>query len=422
MSNPLLVVPAYVRSKLEEIAWEHSFVGGTYEICLEPGSKVGDGFIGQMVRATIRGDRLVDGDRLLRDQVMRLICKVPLEDPIQREKFNSMLLFEREVLVYNEVLPEFERLQLAKGLWRGDDVGFWNFPRCYWASFDAEQGESMLIMEDLVERGLELKDKYVLVDYDHVKVLMVALGKMNACSFALREQKPEVFEKIKRLDDLLSVIMMTEQTKPLSRRNCDLAASIFNEEDMKEKRWKNNFSSLKDCIWEKTQKLMASQKVEPYGAFNHGDCWTNNVMFGYDKATNSVQEIVLLDWQMARYGSPIMDLLSFLYLCGEIDLRREHFNDLLQTFYNAFATTFRALGGQPEKSFPFEAIHAQMKLFGAQVVTMSTFAFPILSKLPDEFFRKNADRTKEEFQPQFCRYQQLMKDICRDSEHFEDLE
>ncbi|EAT35122.1 AAEL012679-PA [Aedes aegypti] len=420
MSNPS--VPSYVRSKLEEIAWDHSFVGGTYEIRFEPGSKTGDGFIGQMVRATIRGDRLLDGTKLLRDQELKLICKIPLDDPVQREKFNSMLLFEREVLVYNEVLPEFERLQLARGLWRGDEVGFWNFPRCYWASFDADQGESMLIMEDLVERDLELKDKYVLVDYDHVKVLMVALGKMNACSFALREQKPEVFERFKRLNDLLSIVMMTEQTKPLARRNCELAASIFIEEDADERRWRDRFLELKDCIWEKTETLMASQKAEPYGAFNHGDCWTNNVMFGYDKSTNRVQEIVLLDWQMARYGSPILDLLSFLYLCGEIDLRREHFNDLIDTFYTSFAKTFRALGGQPEKSFPFEAIHEQMKLFGAQVLTMSTFAFPILSQLPEEFFDKTADRSKAEFQPQFNRYKQLMKDICRDSAHFDDLE
>ncbi|XP_065095114.1 uncharacterized protein LOC135716986 [Ochlerotatus camptorhynchus] len=419
MALPSDSVPSFLRSKLEEIAWEQNFVGGTYAIRFEPGSKVGDGFIGQVIRATIRGDRLLDG-KLMSDQVLSLICKIPLVDPVQREKFNSMLLFEREVLVYNEVLPEFERIQLARGLWRGDEVGFWNFPRCYWASFDADRGESMLIMEDLGERQLELKDKFVLVDYDHVKLLTVVLGKLNACSFALKEQKPEVFQKVKRLNDLLSVVMMTEQTKPLAPRNCELAASIFNSED--ELRWKQKFLSLKNCLWEKTLKLMESQKAEPYGAFNHGDCWTNNVMFGYDIASKQVREVVLLDWQMARYSSPILDLISFVYLCGEVNLRREHFDDLIRTFYDAFATTFRALGGNPEKSFPFETIGQHMKLFGAQVLTMATFAFPILAQLPQQFFESEGNRLKDEFQPQFQRYQQLMKDIVHDSEHFDDLE
>lgn len=419
MALPPDSIPSYLRSKLEEIVWEQNFVGGTYTIRFEPGSKVGDGFIGEVIRATIRGDRLVDG-KLINDEVLSLICKVPLDDPVQREKFNSMLLFEREVLVYKEVLPEFERMQLARGLWRGDEVGFWNFPRCYWASFDADRGESMLIMEDLGKRQLVLKNKFVLVDYDHVKVLAVALGKLNACSFALKEQKPEVFEKVKRLNDLLSVLMMTEQMKPLAPRNCELAASVFDGED--EVHWKKKFLSLKNCLWEKTLELLKSDKAEPYGALNHGDCWTNNVMFGYDKTTRKVQEIVLLDWQMARYSSPILDLTSFLYLCGEPNLRRELFDDVIRTFHNAFSTTFLALGGDPEKSFPFEAIKQQIKLFGAQVLSMATFAYPLLAQLPQEFFESEDNRFKDEFQSQFQLYQKYMKDMAHDSEHFDDLE
>lgn len=280
----------------------------------------------------------------------------------------------------------------------------------------------MLIMEDLAERQLELKDKYVMVDYDHLKLLAIALGKLNACSFALREQKPDVFKRVQRLNDLLSLIMMTEQTKPLAPRNCQLAASIFNDV-ADELRWKEKFLSLKDCIWEKTLKLMESQKVEPYGALNHGDCWTNNVMFGYnDTPAKQVRELVLLDWQMARYGSPVLDLISFLFLCGERNIRKDRLDELLTTFHEAFAKTFRALGGDPEKSFPYEAIRQQMKLFGAQVLTMATFAFPILAQLPPKFFESEENRGKEEFQPQFQLYQQLMKDIVRDAEDFDDLE
>ena len=41
---------------------------------------------------------------------------------------------------------------------------------------------------------------------------------------------------------------------------------------------------------------------------NHGDLWTNNLMFKYDEAENPI-DAVLLDFQFTSYGSPALDLI-----------------------------------------------------------------------------------------------------------------
>ncbi|XP_055538992.1 uncharacterized protein LOC129726393 [Wyeomyia smithii] len=416
LSNQL---PKFALERIAQIASERGFLPDAYQIDCSSGSKVGDGYIAQIVRVTIEGDRLEDGV-VRHHERFSLICKFPFEDRQQREQFNSMLLFEREVYVYREVFPELERLQLEHGLKRGDDLGFWNYPHCYWGMFDKEQQESILIFEDLIVRGFEMKDKNEPTDFEHVEALMVALGKLNACSFALKEQRPDIFDKIKKLDDLLCTVMTTEQTSKLATRNCDLAASICTGNNT-DTQWRNKFLSLKNSLWDKTRSHIAGQRAEPFAALSHGDCWVNNVMYGYDEMTGKVNEIVMLDWQMARYSSPALDFLNFIYLCGQVSLRREKFNDLINTFYEAFSKTSKKLGGQPERSLPLERLLHQIQQFGMQVLALGTFAMPIVAKLPDEFF-VDENRHKPEYTPQLKVYTNMMKDLILDCSKFDDFE
>ncbi|EDS40977.1 Juvenile hormone-inducible protein [Culex quinquefasciatus] len=394
--------PLYVRSKLEQIVRDAGFV--EFRIEYEPGSKQGDGFIGQILRARIRGDRRKAEDGSVeKGERWSLICKYLLDDPVLREKFNSMVLFEREVFVYREVLPEFERFQLERGLVRGDGVGFWNYLRCYWAGHDEERGESVLILEDLAERRMVMKDKYVPTDFEHTQPLMVALGKLNACSFAIKQQRPEVFDKIRKLDYLMHLVMSTEQTAPLAARNCKLAASLFTGAQ------RDRFLALQHNLWEKARQQVAPENLEPYAAFNHGDCWINNVMYGYDASSGAVNDLVLFDWQMANCGPPTVDLHSFVHLCGRVELRREKLPTLLDAFYDAFAGTFRRLGGgDPEQVLPRDVVPRLMNRFGGPVFAMGVFGMPILCQLPEEFFQEDEEgRGKEQYRESYGRNPRL---------------
>uniref|UniRef100_A0A182IN65 CHK kinase-like domain-containing protein n=1 Tax=Anopheles atroparvus TaxID=41427 RepID=A0A182IN65_ANOAO len=408
--SPTASVPAYVQQQLLSVAESEGFSCEQIMITYEPGSKVGDGYIGQIVRV-----RFVSGNDPEKPP-LTVICKFPPEDRKQREQFHAMLLFERELFIYRRILPAFEELQAKHGVaWR-DETYFGNYPKCYKAHGNAERGEAVLILEDLTDPkrpGLKLLNQYEPVDYDHVRVLMQALGKLNACSFALKQHRPEVFEELRQLNDVLSIVLDTEQTRPLTPRNCRLAASVFDPQ--KEPIRHRQLLDLCDAMWPRTGAHIRGELAEPYAALNHGDCWTNNVMFGYD-SEGRVNEVCLFDWQMARYSSPVLDYILFIFLCGQLELRREKFDSLLDIFYEAFSECLRRLGGDPDQTLPRKELEKQMKQFGRLALSMGTYALPNFAQLPVEICE---NPEKYPMDARLQKYHECMRELVKDTDEFD---
>uniref|UniRef100_A0A182TA66 CHK kinase-like domain-containing protein n=1 Tax=Anopheles maculatus TaxID=74869 RepID=A0A182TA66_9DIPT len=409
MSEATVSVPAYVQERLLIVAQKEGFSRDHLFIEYEKGSKSGDGYIGLIVRA-----RFVSAGQ----PSLSVICKFPPEDPQQRERFNAMLLFERETFIYQRILPAFEEIQQQYGVTQREDTYFGNYPKRYHAYCDVERGEAVLILEDLValhRPAMKLLDQYIPVDYEHVRVLMIALGKLNACSFALKHHRPELFEQVRQLNDVLSIVLDTEQTRPLTPRNCQLAASAFDSQ--KEASHHRELLELCQSMWPRTGAHIRGERAEPYAALNHGDCWTNNVMFGYD-ANGHVNDVCLLDWQMARYGSPALDYTLFIFLCGELELRREKFHTLVTEFYNAFSTSLLQLGVDPEKALPRVELEKQFVRFGKLALAMGTYALPNFAQLPTEICETPAKYQTDKRLQYYCT---MMRELVKDSEQFDQI-
>lgn len=91
----------------------------------------------------------------------------------------------------------------------------------------------------------------------------------------------------------------------------------------------------------------------------HGDCWTNNFLFQYtqDGSISEVRrdyikesykckkitrdwfllifKVSMVDFQLARYGSPALDLVSLLYCCTSVELRKQYLPELLEEYYDS---------------------------------------------------------------------------------------
>jgi thiamine kinase-like enzyme len=105
----------------------------------------------------------------------------------------------------------------------------------------------------------------------------------------------------------------------------------------------------------------------------HGDCWMNNIMFKQDPVTNKVMDAKFIDLQIVRFGSPVLDLLYFLYSCTSHDFRQEHEKDILQTYVNAFNTE----ANETPDLMHFDKLHAEFERARYFGVTMAMTFRPI---------------------------------------------
>lgn len=143
------------------------------DVKIESGSNKGDNFIGIVYRVSGTAN----------GSTINVILKVAPRTEARREAFSSRVLFLREIKMYDEVLPMFRRFQESRGICV-DKSGFHEYPKCY-KTIDSDVDETV-ILEDLRRDRFEMFDRMQVIRIEHVRLIMSALGKYHAISFALR--------------------------------------------------------------------------------------------------------------------------------------------------------------------------------------------------------------------------------------------
>lgn len=373
-----IVITDYIREALDKVAIAEGF--HNYELLVDHGSSIGDGFVGIMVKVIIKEK---DGSKNL-----QILAKIPPVNKQTREIMKSMQLFEREVFMYNVLLPEFVAFQLEKKISRAQ--GFFAFPKVYYANFDKEKDESIIIMEDLRNSGHRMWDKTKPVNFEHAKFLMIALGKYHAISFAMKAKRPEQFEKFKALSDFIGDSFREEAFKDFLNQSLGRAMESLSPEDTKSR---TRFKKLIDHSQQFVADCVNPHLIEPLGIVSHGDCWVNNFLYHYKKG-DQPDNIVLIDWQISRYCSPVVDLTYFIFACTDRQLRQKHFDELLRIYHSSLKELLDHLGGDTVSQFPFTALLRHMKRFAKFGIIMSSFIIPMIQAkkedIPDmDFIAKN---------------------------------
>lgn len=85
-------------------------------------------------------------------------------------------------------------------------------------------------------------------------------------------------------------------------------------------------------------------KVDPsdFNVLNHGDFWSNNIMFSYD-STGRVKETLLVDFQMAKYGTVAQDLYYFLLSSTKYEDKLTKFDQYIQFYHEKLVENLKLL-------------------------------------------------------------------------------
>lgn len=237
-----------------------------YKVETEEASVKGDNYLGQIIAL-----KLIFRTELNED-VKNLVFKSAPRDESTRVFAPIAKLYQREIYIYNTVLPAFEEFQRSRSVTKP----FSSIVKCY--NSTAEPGFEALLLQDLKAANFELWDRRILMDNPHVIAVLRELGRLHALSFAMRDQAPEDFKKLAgNLDNIF------KETVAMMKTNESVSAQIKDVANMLRDRGyilqSEKFFGLSDQVDEVLFTNSGASVDEPYSVIAHGDSWCNNFMF-----------------------------------------------------------------------------------------------------------------------------------------------
>lgn len=267
-------LPNFALRLLEKVAVDEGF--SNYRIETEAGSKNGDGFMGIMVSCKIIGDRTVNSIKTT--DTLQVLSKIAPTNADRRREFHSALAFPREVCAYQAVLPTFIEFQREKGIPVAE--GFNAVAKCYAAVADVEKEEFALIMEDLRLNDYVVLPKAQPTISENAYLVVEQLAKYHAISFALKDQRPDVYNGFRFGDDIVMKFIKTSDVLFKSTFKRAMAA-------VKNPRHIEILQECLDRFDEMFESHLAEGLADPYDVIIHGDLWNNNMLF---KQTTVISE------------------------------------------------------------------------------------------------------------------------------------
>ncbi|KAF2904035.1 hypothetical protein ILUMI_02132 [Ignelater luminosus] len=155
---------------------------------------------------------------------------------------------------------------------------------------------------------------------------------------------------------------------------------------MKDKIAYDRFKKFQDNMQETVKNLLQSESAGKYAVIGHGDSWVNNMLFKYDSTSrpHSPSEVCLLDWQLARAGSPALDLAYFIFACTDKPLRDQYYDHLIQEYYESLSSFLRELGSDPDKLLPFKVLQEHLKKFCVFGMYMAVMVLYVMNSEVEE--------------------------------------
>ncbi|KAI8118174.1 hypothetical protein CVS40_10086 [Lucilia cuprina] len=292
------------------------------EIKTENSSKEGENYSSLMMR--IKADvEMEDGSK----KTASFILKTQHSNEMMARILNMLRLFPKEEEIYHKILPKFEQLYKEAG----KSVQF--APNSY--TFDRDIGVDYVLLEDLHVKKFKNANRLEGLDMDHVKEVLIKMAEFHAASACYVEHYGMFGEDF-------TVGIFSEKNKELLKEFNASAAFLSQL-----KKWKNcqqYYEKLADSDEFLVDRLLEDQKVNPreFNVLNHGDCWSNNIMFQYD-AFGKIKNTLFVDFQVGKYGSPANDLYYFILSSAKKDIKLTQFDYMIRFYYEHLVENLKLL-------------------------------------------------------------------------------
>ncbi|XP_030374637.1 uncharacterized protein LOC115624181 [Scaptodrosophila lebanonensis] len=286
------------------------------------GTKPGDNYATVMLCINIEVE-LTDNTT----EAVSYMLKIPHASETFDDMFGKTNIFSIERNMFTKYLLEFKDLYRKAGL----ELEFG--AKCY--ELDVKQ--DYVLLENLRTRGFQTSNRLKGLDKEHTMGVLKKLAQWHAAS-AVRVAEIGPYP-----EDQLSG-MFTEENRALAEKMTEgmLKYVLKSVETIEgHESYYNDIKNMKGQLYENAMQLGIADPNE-FNVLNHGDCWTNNIMFQHD-ASGNILETYLVDYQMVKYGSVAQDLLYFLISSPQLELKVNEFDFFVKYYHDQLITHLKLL-------------------------------------------------------------------------------
>ncbi|EDW15818.1 uncharacterized protein Dmoj_GI22570 [Drosophila mojavensis] len=243
---------------------------------------------------------------------------------------DALGLFPKELTMYKTYLPAFEALYKAAG----EDIQI--APKCLHT--DQREGLIHFIFEDLSTRKFQNVDRLNGLDMAHMTRALRKLAEFHAASAVYEEQNgpfPSDF-----WEGFVSL-----KTEKFARDGYKLRGEPFKKSmetwGMKDaEKYIKNFPSLDD-YWAMSLSTLDVNPLD-FNTLTHGDFWSSNFMCNY-LPDGTLDQLILVDFQICKWGNPAIDLLFFITLSAAKDIRIKEFDNFIYIYWERLVECLKLL-------------------------------------------------------------------------------
>ncbi|XP_022222655.2 uncharacterized protein LOC111074230 isoform X2 [Drosophila obscura] len=244
------------------------------------------------------------------------MLKTPHDTDAYRKLLQKSNIFDTERGMYMKVVPEMEQMYRDVGL----EVKFGA------QTYEIPATDNYVLLEDLKPQGFRNADRLEGLDQAHTESALRKFAQWHAAS-AVRVDTKGPYEE--------------QYTKGFFR-SPEIVDALFNGSIKSLLKYIEHYEGretyLKDLlsISEKFEDLavdICEPKPDEFNALNHGDAWSNNIMFQYNEK-NEILNTYFVDLQIPKWGTVAQDLYYFLISSTSLDIKTTKF-DYFIWFYHS---------------------------------------------------------------------------------------
>lgn len=321
----------------------------------------GDSYASVMYRVGVFYSRGQNSDQVLfKSYVVKTLPE--LEVAVEKLGSNNFNVQNKEMEIYQRFLPEFRKILESIN----EDASI--FPDV----LTVDKALEVIVLEDLAEKKFVMCDRLKGLDLDHILLALRKLARLHAASVIVHDRDPNAFAHI----DTGFYTRKTEAFHVMFETLCD---ALIEESATWEgfEYYANKLKSVRKSLIERAQRTFDCDEGD-FHVLNHGDLWTNNLLYAYDEAGKAA-DAVLLDFQFASLGSPVLDLMVriffqtwklfinclflskyLLYTSTVDDLRVDRMDDLFQFYYYEMKSLLSRLSYDMKKFPSFHNFQMQI--------------------------------------------------------------